>query len=51
VAGFTTLCPDHHHEPAIEMTRGDETSLSIVSPGIDDRGREAGEHLVGPREI
>jgi hypothetical protein len=51
VACVATLRPDHHHQPAVEMTRGDETRLAIIEPIVDDRCGTAIEYLVGSREI
>jgi hypothetical protein len=43
--------PNHHHQPAVEMTRTDEAGLAVIEPLIGDRRGAAGKNLAGPQEI
>jgi hypothetical protein len=51
VAGLATLRPDHHHEPTIEVTRGDQAVFAVVEAVVADRCRRSGEHLGGALEV
>jgi hypothetical protein len=48
VTSFVTLRPDHHHQPTIETTRRDETSLAVIKPIVSDHRSAPSKHLAGP---
>jgi hypothetical protein len=51
VAGLATLRPNHHYQPAVEMTRTDEAGLAVIEPLIGDCRGAAGKDFAGAREI
>ncbi len=51
MASLAALRPNHHHQPAIEMARGEKPDLAVIEPFIDDRRGAAGKHFAGPREV